>query len=51
LPSINVKLKKIIKDPWEDRYVLDCRPGCCTRPYGLKIECNKREIDALKDSK
>jgi len=27
---------------------LDCQPGCCTPPYGFKIECHLGDLDDME---
>jgi hypothetical protein len=38
------------KDSGIVRYKLECRcTGCCTTPYGLRIECTEEDLEEIKD--
>ena len=33
----------------ERRYTLDCRPGCCTIPNGIRINCSEDDLRLIKE--
>lgn len=42
-----VKMKK--ENFWGvTRYTLDCRPECCTTPFGIRIECSDSDFKLIR---